>query len=130
MFSSSELYLIGEGNELLLYDKLGAQFREINGMQGVVFSVWAPNVQKVSVTGDFNEWNPESHPMCRQGEPGCGRFSFPMWGRGHTINSTLLTRLARWLRKPTLWDASSSRHQRTQRLFGIPLNSSGRTKYG
>ena len=46
LFSSSELYLIGEGNELLLYDKLGAQFREINGMQGVVFSVWAPNAQK------------------------------------------------------------------------------------
>ena len=31
LFSSSELYLIGEGNELLLYDKLGAQFREIFG---------------------------------------------------------------------------------------------------
>ena len=60
LFTYSELYLIGEGNELLLYDKLGAQFREINGMQGVVFSVWAPNAQKVSVTGDFNEWNPES----------------------------------------------------------------------
>ena len=92
MFSSSELYLIGEGNELLLYDKLGAQFREINGMQGVVFSVWAPNVQKVSVTGDFNEWNPESHPMCRQGDAGVWAVFVPHVGQGahykfHLVNS-------------------------------------------
>ena len=92
LFSSSELYLIGEGNELLLYDKLGAQFREINGMQGVVFSVWAPNVQKVSVTGDFNEWNPESHPMCRQGDAGVWAVFVPHVGQGahykfHLVNA-------------------------------------------
>ena len=92
LFSSSELYLIGEGNELLLYDKLGAQFREINGMQGVVFSVWAPNAQKVSVTGDFNEWNPESHPMCRQGDAGVWAVFVPHVGQGahykfHLVNA-------------------------------------------
>ena len=31
----------------------------------VRFSVWAPHAQKVSVVGDFNDWNPETHPMER-----------------------------------------------------------------
>ena len=36
---------------------------------GFVFRVWAPNARAVSVTGDFNFWNPEDLPM----KPiGCG----------------------------------------------------------
>ena len=38
LFSDTELYLIGEGNELLLYDKLGAQFRENDGAQAVSYT--------------------------------------------------------------------------------------------
>ena len=38
-------YLFAEGNHLDLYKKLGAHIMEINGVQGVGFSVWAPNAK-------------------------------------------------------------------------------------
>jgi len=68
LFLESELRIIRNGEEVFLYDKLGAQFRRINGEHGVVFSVWAPNAKKVSVVGDFNGWNPNANPLSLQCE--------------------------------------------------------------
>ncbi len=45
------------------YKKLGAHPMIIDGTEGVYFAVWAPNAQRVSVVGDFNEWTQESHVM-------------------------------------------------------------------
>ena len=92
LFSDTELYLIGEGNELILYDKLGAQFRENDGAQGVLFSVWAPNAQSVSVIGDFNGWNRGANLMARQGGSGVWAVFVPGVGQGahykfHLINA-------------------------------------------
>jgi 1,4-alpha-glucan branching enzyme len=58
-----DLYLLGEGNHLRLYDKLGAHPLVLEGVEGVAFVVLAPNAQRVSVVGDFNYWNPRRHPM-------------------------------------------------------------------
>ena len=66
LFLESELRIIRNGEEVFLYDKLGAQFRRINGEHGVVFSVWAPNAKKVSVVGDCNGWNPNANPLSLQ----------------------------------------------------------------
>jgi 1,4-alpha-glucan branching enzyme len=70
LFLDSELRVIQNGEEVSLYDKLGAQFRRINGEHGVVFSVWAPNAESVSVVGDFNGWNPNVNPLNLQCESG------------------------------------------------------------
>jgi len=58
-----DLYLLGEGNHLRLYDKLGAHPLVLEGVEGVAFVALAPNAQRVSVVGDFNYWNPRRHPM-------------------------------------------------------------------
>jgi len=58
-----DLYLLGEGNHLRLYDKLGAHPLVLEGVEGVAFVVLAPNAQRVSVVGDFNYWNTRRHPM-------------------------------------------------------------------
>jgi 1,4-alpha-glucan branching enzyme len=58
-----DLHLLGEGRHLRLYEKLGAHVAEIDGVQGVTFAVWAPNAQRVSVVGDFNEWNGYTNVM-------------------------------------------------------------------
>ena len=58
-----DLYLLGEGNHLRLYDKLGAHPLVLEGIEGVAFVVLAPNARRVSVVGDFNYWNPRRHPM-------------------------------------------------------------------
>ena len=56
-------YYIGEGNHLRLYDKLGAHAMHHEGAEGVHFALWAPNAKRVSVIGDFNNWDGRLHVM-------------------------------------------------------------------
>ena len=58
-----DLYLLGEGTQQRLYDKLGAHPMTLDGIPGVAFVVFAPNARRVSVVGDFNFWNARRHPM-------------------------------------------------------------------
>ena len=45
------------------YNYFGAHIETRCRKKGVMFRVWAPNADAVSVVGDFNEWNKEAHPM-------------------------------------------------------------------
>jgi 1,4-alpha-glucan branching enzyme len=56
-------YYIGEGNHLRLYDKMGAHAMHHDGADGVHFAVWAPNAKRVSIIGDFNNWDGRLHVM-------------------------------------------------------------------
>ncbi len=60
-----DIFLFKQGTHYSLYDKMGAQpfVDESDGAHGIAFSVWAPNAQAVSVVGNFNGWNTESHPL-------------------------------------------------------------------
>ncbi|MDD7210439.1 MAG: 1,4-alpha-glucan branching protein GlgB [Lachnospiraceae bacterium] len=58
-------YLFGQGTHYNLYDKLGAHPAEVDGTKGIYFAVWAPNAAKVSLVGDFNEWDEEADEMKR-----------------------------------------------------------------
>ena len=64
-FKMTELdqYLFGQGRHYNIYKKLGSHIAEMDGETGVFFSVWAPNARYVSVVGEFNQWNRESHSM-------------------------------------------------------------------
>ena len=63
ILSDYDLYLLGEGTDLRLYDKLGAHPMTVDGTDGVGFVVLAPSAKRVSVVGDFNFWNARRHPM-------------------------------------------------------------------
>ncbi|HEV2095994.1 MAG TPA: 1,4-alpha-glucan branching protein GlgB, partial [Chthoniobacterales bacterium] len=58
-----DLHLFAEGNHFQLYEKFGAHLRDVGGVEGVYFAVWAPNAQRVSVVGDWNGWDGRVHPM-------------------------------------------------------------------
>ena len=62
-FSEFDIHLIREGRHYGLYDKFGSFSMEYKGVQGTYFAVWAPNAESVSVIGNFNYWNRESHRM-------------------------------------------------------------------
>ena len=62
-----DLHLFNEGRHLHAYRMLGAHPRLVDGVAGVLFSVWAPNAERVSVVGDFNAWQGLCHPLRRRG---------------------------------------------------------------
>ncbi|MDR7031683.1 1,4-alpha-glucan branching protein GlgB [Mesorhizobium sp. BE184] len=70
-------YYIAEGSHLRLFDKLGAHVIEHEGAIGVHFAVWAPNASRVSVVGDFNEWDGRRHAMRNRQDTGIWEIFIP-----------------------------------------------------
>jgi 1,4-alpha-glucan branching enzyme len=63
ILSDLDLYLLGEGTHMHLYEKLGAHPMVLDGVAGVAFAVFAPAAKRVSVVGDFNLWDGRRHAM-------------------------------------------------------------------
>jgi len=75
-----DLYLFNEGNEHRIYEKLGARARALAGVRGVAFAVWAPSATRVSVVGNFNQWDGRYHPMRSLGSSGVWELFIPGLG--------------------------------------------------
>src|SRR5574340_799928 len=75
--SQQDLYLFGEGKLRQGYRMLGSHNIEINGIKGVRFAVWAPNAERVSVVGEFNNWDGRVHPMRSHGSSGVWELFIP-----------------------------------------------------
>ena len=65
------------GIHYMIYEKLGAHPAKINGIEGVLFAVWAPNALRVSVVGDFNGWDGRTHQMRRLWDSGIFELFVP-----------------------------------------------------
>lgn len=63
LFTDQDIFLFKEGTHCRLFEKFGSHDAELNGEKGVYFAVWAPDAQKVSVIGDFNKWQPDTHEL-------------------------------------------------------------------
>ena len=59
-------YLFGQGTHYEIYKKMGAHEVTKDGVKGVYFAVWAPHAKRVSVIGEFNEWDFDANYMERQ----------------------------------------------------------------
>ncbi len=79
---AQDLYLFNEGNEHRIYEKLGANARELGGVKGVAFAVWAPAAARVSIVGNFNHWDGRYHPMRPLGASGVWELFVPGLGAG------------------------------------------------
>jgi len=88
--SDFDLYLFGEGKHQRIYDKLGAHpYGEAEAAaegeraaQGTRFAVWAPNAERVSVVGPFNNWDGRSHVMRSRASSGVWETAIPGLGVG------------------------------------------------
>jgi 1,4-alpha-glucan branching enzyme len=94
VLSEYDLYLFGEGKHTQLYDKLGAHPLTHDGVPGVVFAVWAPNALRVSVVGDFNQWDGRRHPMRPRGASGLWELFLPGLAPGDLYKYEIQSRFA------------------------------------
>jgi 1,4-alpha-glucan branching enzyme len=86
-----DLYLSGEGTHYQKYEKLGAHVREVAGVRGVHFGMWAPNARRVSVVGNFNVWDGRVHPMRHRGSSGIWEIFIPGLGEGELYKFEILS---------------------------------------
>ena len=82
VISDFDQYLIGEGSHNQLWRVLGANVIKQQTQKGVHFAVWAPNAQRVSVIGSFNDWNDDQSPMSPAGNTGVWEIFVPDLGEG------------------------------------------------
>lgn len=75
--SEEDVYYFCSGHDPQAHHKLGAHPRKMEGVPGVAFTVWAPNAQRVSVVGDFNQWDGRYHPMRSLGASGIWELFIP-----------------------------------------------------
>lgn len=63
LLGDMDRHLFSEGNHYELHKHLGSKVAQNQGLDGVQFALWAPNAQRVSVVGEFNEWDGRVHTM-------------------------------------------------------------------
>ncbi|MEI6872320.1 MAG: 1,4-alpha-glucan branching enzyme, partial [Verrucomicrobiota bacterium] len=90
LMSGFDAHLFSEGQHWKLYDRLGAHCETVEGIRGCVFRVWAPNARRVSVVGDFNNWDGRVHPMKKLLECGVWELFVPGIGVGAHYKFELL----------------------------------------
>ena len=88
LLSDWDLHLFNEGTHHTLWQKLGNHL--VPG--GVMFGVWAPNAERVSVVGDFNGWNPDAHVLYPRGASGIWEGFVPDLPKGTNYKYHIISR--------------------------------------
>lgn len=92
--SDDDIYLIGRGDQRKIYKHLGSQIRELEGVKGVSFAVWAPTARRVSVVGDFNKRDGRYHQMRLLGASGIWEIFIPNLNVGAKYKYEILSQLS------------------------------------
>ncbi len=99
VLSDYDLQLLGEGNHFKSYERLGAHPMQVGEIKGVLFAVWAPNAQTISVVGPFNNWDERRHPMRVRGSTGVWELFIPDLGHGEMYKFKIRAKSGAWLEK-------------------------------
>lgn len=94
-----DLYLIAEGRHEQLWKALGAQVKrdDSGALLGTAFSVWAPNAHAVSLIGDHNYWDRNTHQMHRLGSSGIWEIFIADIGAGTKYKFAVCGIDGRWV---------------------------------
>lgn len=91
-----DLHLFHEGSHNRLYQKFGAHTGSIDGRPGTHFAVWAPNAERVSIVGDFNDWKANRHPLQVRNDSGVWEGFIPGVGEGAAYKYSIGSRYKRY----------------------------------
>ena len=99
LIESDDLHRFSEGRHPHAYRFLGANPRAVDGIDGCLFAVWAPGVERVSVVGEFNGWHGLRHPMRVRDGVGIWELFIPGLRAGDTYQFELRAADGRVFRK-------------------------------
>jgi 1,4-alpha-glucan branching enzyme len=116
----TDLHWFHEGNHHRIFDKLGAHAMDRNGIYGTLFAVWAPCAKRVSVVGEFNQWDGRRHQMrCLSGS-GVWEIFIPGVGTGSLYKYEIKTPQAEIYHKADPYAFSAElRPQTASRVYDI-----------
>ena len=77
VITKKDMEQFAAGIHYTIYEKLGAHPMTLDGDEGCLFAVWAPNAVRVSVVGDFNHWDGRIHQMRRLEDSGIFELFIP-----------------------------------------------------
>ncbi|GAB2545773.1 1,4-alpha-glucan branching protein GlgB [Brachybacterium huguangmaarense] len=91
-----DLHLIREGRHEELWTALGSHVREVDGVAGTSFAVWAPSARAVQVVGDFDGWDGRAHALRSLGGSGVWELFVPGVGAGAVYKFRILGQDGTW----------------------------------
>jgi 1,4-alpha-glucan branching enzyme len=94
LLTDDDLHLFNEGTHYDLWKKLGAHPIKTDDVGGTYFAVWAPNAERISVIGSFNDWQAERHPLQVQGRSGIWEGLIPKVDYGASYKYHIVSREA------------------------------------
>src|SRR5579864_3623149 len=92
LLTEQDLYLFNQGRNYRAYEKMGSHLTSVDGHSGANFSVWAPNARAVTVIGDFNGWNKDSHPLYPRENSGIWEGFIPGINKGSVYKYHIASR--------------------------------------
>lgn len=91
LLNDDDIYLFCEGKLEQVYQWMGAHPKTVDGIDGMLFVVWAPDAKRVSVVGDFNYWNGASYVMRKHPAAGLWEIFIPSVGEGVSYKYEILS---------------------------------------
>ncbi|QSX38209.1 1,4-alpha-glucan branching protein GlgB [Shewanella sedimentimangrovi] len=91
LLREDDLYLFSEGRQFNAQGFMGATHSSVDGVEGILFCVWAPNARRVSVVGDFNHWDGRVHVMRRHPANGVWELFIPAARAGDHYKFEIMT---------------------------------------
>ena len=91
-------YLVGEGTHRQLYDRLGAQLIDHEGVDGVHFAVWAPNARACRWSATSTPGTAAATQMRKRVDSGLWEIFVPDLAEGASTNTRSSARTARCCR--------------------------------
>jgi 1,4-alpha-glucan branching enzyme len=88
-----------EGTHYRSYQFMGAHPRWEDGMEGVRFTVWAPNARRVNLVSDFNGWNGNSHSLAKINDSGLWTIFIGGMREGALYQYEIVTAQGQYIRK-------------------------------
>ena len=120
VLSDFDLHLFAEGNHEKVYEKIGAHATCVRGVEGFLFSVWAPSATRVSVVGSFNDWDGRIHPMRVRGSSGVWELFLPGVKAGEVYKYEIRTAAGHSIVKADPYAQSSEARPNTASVTSAP----------